>query len=451
MSKASIAIVGRPNVGKSSLFNAIAGERISIVHDSPGVTRDRIYVDCDWYGYDFRLIDTGGLEIDSSDPLLHKMQRQVEFAMETADLVIFLCDIRDGITSADRDIAEFLRRSAKPVILALNKADTAQLMSEAIYEFYELGLGEPYPVSASHKLGLADLMSAALSQLPQEDFYEEYSDRISVAIIGKPNVGKSSLLNYLLGESRAIVSDVPGTTRDALSVDIDNEYGSYRIVDTAGLRRKAKVDTEIERYANLRTTNSIEKADVCLIMLDASEPLSNQDSKIAGLAHNAGKASIFLINKWDLMDDKQESFRKWTEELRNTLSFMPYAPMHTMSVLSTQRVDKIFELINRVYEESRKRLSTAVVNEVLAEAVLMHRPPSYKGRSLKLYYASQVSSQPPHIVIFVNDPNLLHFSYERYLENRFREAFAFEGSPLRLTFRPRKQDDNLRVKNEDRK
>lgn len=451
MSKASIAIVGRPNVGKSSLFNAIAGERISIVHDSPGVTRDRIYVDCDWYGYDFRLIDTGGLEIDSSDPLLHKMQRQVEFAMETADLVIFLCDIRDGITSQDRDIADFLRRSAKPVILALNKADTPQLMSEAVYEFYELGLGEPYPVSASHKLGLADLMSAALSQLPQEDFYEEDSDRISVAIIGKPNVGKSSLLNYLLGESRAIVSDVPGTTRDALSVDIDNEYGSYRIVDTAGLRRKAKVDTEIERYANLRTTNSIEKADVCLIMLDASEPLSNQDSKIAGLAHNAGKASIFLINKWDLMDDKQESFRKWTEELRNTLSFMLYAPMHTMSVLSTQRVDKIFEMINRVYEESRKRLPTAVVNEVLAEAVLMHRPPSYKGRSLKLYYASQVSSQPPHIVIFVNDPNLLHFSYERYLENRFREAFAFEGSPLRLTFRPRKQDDNLRVKNEDRK
>lgn len=450
MSKATIAIVGRPNVGKSSIFNALVGERISIVHDSPGVTRDRIYADADWYGREFSLIDTGGLEIGSTDPLLIQMQRQVEFALDTADALIFLCDIRDGLTNADREIANYLRRSSKPVVLALNKADNPTTMGDLAYEFYELGFGEPYLVSATHRMGLGDLVSALYEYLPEEEFYEMEEDRISVAIIGKPNVGKSSLVNFLLDEDRAIVSDVPGTTRDALHVDLDNEYGSYRFVDTAGLRRKSRVDNEIERYSNIRTTTSIDQADVCLILLDATEPISAQDTKIAGLAHNSGKASIFVVNKWDLVDNKAQAFKDWTAAIRNTFSYMLYAPIHTMSVESGQRVDDLFELINLVSHESKKRLSTAVVNEVLGEAVLMHKPPSYKGRNLKLYYASQVSNQPPHFVIFVNDLKLIHFSYERYLENQFREAFGFEGTPIKLSFRPRKQDDYIKAGKESR-
>lgn len=445
MSKPVIAIVGRPNVGKSSIFNALAGERISIVHDSPGVTRDRIYAEPEWFGRPFVLIDTGGLEPGSDDPIHQQMARQVGFALEAADAILFLCDLKDGLTHMDREIASFLRKSDKPLVLALNKADQVGTMPAEAYEFFELGFGEPICVSALHRLGLGDMISALLDKLPQASFTEEAQERISVAIIGKPNVGKSSLLNNLLAEDRAIVSDIPGTTRDSLDVNVDNSYGSFRFIDTAGLRRKAKVKEAIEKYSILRTQAAVERADVCLILLDATDEISEQDTKIAGLAHNAGKASIFVLNKWDLLENRDQKFQTWADQVKLRFAFMPYADMTAISALTGQRVDGLYQMILDAYAESTKRLSTAVVNEVLAEALAMHRPPSDKGRALKIYYGSQVSSRPPHFIFFINDKKLVHFSYERYLENRLREAFGFRGSPIYISWRERKRDDYLKV------
>lgn len=450
MAKPVVAIVGRPNVGKSSIFNAIAGERVSIVHDSPGVTRDRIYRDTEWYGREFTLVDTGGLDRQSEDEFLTHMAQQVEFAVDTADAIIFLCDIRAGLSNHDREIAAYLRRTAKPIILALNKDDNPGPHSDNAYEFYELGFGDPIPVSAAHKLGLDDLISAVLDNLPEEDFVEDGDKRISVAIIGKPNVGKSSLLNCLMGEERAIVTNIPGTTRDAINEDIDNEFGKYRFIDTAGLRRKSKVDSSVEKYSTLRTEAAIEKADVCLILMDASERVTEQDTKVFGLAHNLGKASLLVLNKWDLIDNKQEMYKEWEKDIRTRLSFMPYIPIYTISALTGAGVQDLYSMINHLYEESIRRLSTSVINEVLAEAVSLHRPPSHLGKALKIYYASQVAVQPPQFVLFINDKQLLHFSYERYIENRFREAFGFEGSPIWLIWRERKRDDYLQIINKSK-
>lgn len=446
MSKPVIAIVGRPNVGKSSIFNALTGERISIVHDSPGVTRDRIYAEAEWFGREFTLVDTGGLEIGSEDPLLVQMRRQVDFALETADVVIFVGDSQEGLTSGDRDISEMLRKSGVPVVLAVNKCDAPGHPPETWWEFYELGFGEPFAISSAHKLGLGELVSAALELVPEHQEEAEEDGRIKVAVIGKPNVGKSSFVNRLLNEERTIVSDIAGTTRDALDVDLDNRWGSYRIIDTAGLRKRSRIDGQIEKYSVLRTEAAIERADVCLIMIDASEGITEQDTKVAGRAHEAGKASVFVINKWDLIEKDNKTFRHWELDIRERFGFMRYAPILSISVLSGQRVDDIFTLINEVYTEARKRLGTGVINEVLAEAVALHMPPQDKGKKLKIYYATQVDVAPPQIVLFINDKELLHFSYERYLENRFREAFGFKGSPLKMIWRERKSSDYIRVK-----
>ena len=430
MTKAVIAIVGRPNVGKSSLFNALAGERISIVHDSPGVTRDRITTEAEWFGRSFTLIDTGGLEVRSSDPLLRQMERQVKFAVESADLILFLCDAVDGLTAQDREIADLLRRSGRPVVLAVNKCDNPSREAHT-WEFFELGLGE--------------LVSALLELLPEESESAAEEERIRVAIIGKPNVGKSSLINRLLNKERSIVSDIAGTTRDALDVNLDNEWGSYCFIDTAGLRKRARVEGSVEKYSIIRTEEAIERSDVCLILLDAEAGITEQDTKVAGRAHEAGKASIFVLNKWDLVDKTTDSFSKKEKEIQERFAFMRYAPVISISALSGQRVPALFELINRVYAAGHKRLSTGVVNEVLAESLALHRPPSDKGRALKIFYVTQVSAAPPTLVFFINDKDLLHFSYERYLENRFREAFGFEGNPLRMIWRPRTASDYIRV------
>lgn len=444
MTKAVIAIVGRPNVGKSSLFNALAGERISIVHDSPGVTRDRITTEAEWFGRSFTLIDTGGLEVRSSDPLLRQMERQVKFAVESADLILFLCDAVDGLTAQDREIADLLRRSGRPVVLAVNKCDNPSREAHT-WEFFELGLGQPYGIAAIHRLGLGELVSALLELLPEESESAAEEERIRVAIIGKPNVGKSSLINRLLNEERSIVSDIAGTTRDALDVNLDNEWGSYCFIDTAGLRKRARVEGSVEKYSIIRTEEAIERSDVCLIMLDAEAGITEQDTKVAGRAHEAGKASIFVLNKWDLVDKTTDSFSKKEKEIQERFAFMRYAPVISISALSGQRVPALFELINRVYAAGHKRLSTGVVNEVLAESLALHRPPSDKGRALKIFYVTQVSAAPPTLVFFINDKDLLHFSYERYLENRFREAFGFEGNPLRMIWRPRTASDYIRV------
>ena len=448
MKKRIVAIVGRPNVGKSSLFNALAGERVSIVHNSPGVTRDRIYRDVQWYREDFLLVDTGGIELKSDDPFHIQMVRQVQFALESADAVVFVLDAKEGLTAADRDIAEVLRKSSLPIILALNKCDIPGKETDSIWELYELGLGDPIAVSSAHKLGLGDLVTAVLDCLPHEEQeQEEEEKRIKVAVIGKPNVGKSSLVNRLLNEERSIVSDIAGTTRDALDIDLDNEYGSYRLIDTAGLRKRKRIDGQVEKYSVLRTEAAIERADVCLIMIDASEGVSEQDSKVAGLSHEAGKAAIIVLNKWDLLKEEEKNLRNFEASIWEELPFMRYAPILTISALSGQRVHTVFDKINEVYTEAGRRLGTGVINEVLSEALGMHQPPQDKGRKLKIYYATQVATNPPQIVLFINDKNLVHFSYERYLENRFREAFGFDGSPLRLIWRERRRTDYLRLKN----
>jgi len=440
MNKPLVAIVGRPNVGKSTLFNRLIGRRVAIVEDTPGVTRDRIYQDADWLNYSFTLIDTGGIEPDNEDIIAQQMRRQAELAIETADVIIFLVDGREGMTSADMDVAELLRRSSKPVVLAVNKVDSAKF-EESMYEFYSLGLGDPITISSAQGLGLGDLLDEVVRDFPK-DLEEDETERINLAVVGKPNVGKSSLVNALLGEERAIVSDIPGTTRDSIDTPFTRNGREYTIVDTAGIRRKRSVEDEsIERYSVIRSLSAIRRADVVLIVCDASQGLSEQDVRIAGYAHEEGKASVLVVNKWDLIEKDTYTMNRFKKDLGTDLSFMSYVEMLFISVKSGQRVNKVLDAVDAAFEQSRRRVPTGQLNDIVSEAVQMNEPPSDKGRVLKIFYATQVSVQPPTFIVFVNDAELLHFSYERYLENYFRKSFGFEGTPIRLFFRNRKKDN----------
>ena len=435
MAKPLVAIVGRPNVGKSMLFNKLTGQRTAIVEDTPGVTRDRIYGDCDWNGREFTLIDTGGIEPSTDSEILLFMRRQAEIAIETAHVIIMVTDIKVGVTAADMEVATMLLRSKKPVCLAVNKCDSIGTVNPDIYEFYSLGLGDPIEVSAVHGHGTGDLLDFCTEHFPEEVEEEEEEDVIKVAIVGKPNVGKSSLLNRILGFERVIVSDMAGTTRDAIDSYFENDHGKYCFIDTAGMRRKSKVDDMIERYSNMRSINAIDRADVCLILIDANEGVTEQDTKIAGLAHEAGKAAIIVVNKWDLVVKDDKTMDKVTEEIRRDLGYMPYAPVLFISALTGQRVDKLYELINAVYEQSCMRITTGMLNNVLADATARVQPPTDKGRRLKIYYMTQISVKPPHFVIFCNDARLFHFSYQRYLENQIRATFGLQGTPIKITIR----------------
>ena len=435
MAKRYVAIVGRPNVGKSMLFNKLTGKRTAIVEDTPGVTRDRIYGDCEWNGRTFSLIDTGGIEPGTDSEILQFMRRQAEIAIESADVIIMVVDVKVGVTAADAEVANLLKRSRKPVCLAVNKCDSVGAVDPAVYEFYALGLGDPIEVSALHGHGTGDLLDFCTAHLPDDDDSDEAEEAIKVAIIGKPNVGKSSLLNRMLGYERVIVSEVAGTTRDAIDSSVENAHGKYTFIDTAGLRRKSKVDDAIERYSNMRTVSAIERADVCLILLDANEGVTEQDTKIAGLAHEAGKACILVVNKWDLVDKDTHTMDRMTEKIRNDLSYLTYAPILFLSAKTGQRVDRLYELINYVNEQSALRVTTGMLNSVLADATARVQPPTDKGRRLKIYYMTQIGVKPPHFVIFCNDARLFHFSYRRYLENQIRGVFGLEGTPVRLTIR----------------
>ena len=435
MAKPLVAIVGRPNVGKSMLFNKLTGHRTAIVEDTPGVTRDRIYGECDWNGRDFMLVDTGGIEPSTDSEILLFMRRQAEIAIETADVIIMVTDVHTGVTAADQDIASMLLRSRKPVCLAVNKCDSVGPTNPDVYEFYSLGLGDPIEVSAVHGHGTGDLLDFCTAHFPEDDGEDEDEDTVKVAIVGKPNVGKSSLLNKILGVERVIVSDMAGTTRDAIDSRFENEYGKYCFIDTAGMRRKSKVDDAIEKYSNLRSINAIERADVCLILIDANDGVTEQDTKIAGLAHEAGKASIIVVNKWDLVEKDDKTMDKMTEKIRADLGYMPYAPVLFISALTGQRVDKLYELINSVNEQSCMRITTGMLNTILADATSRVQPPTDKGRRLKIYYMTQISVKPPHFVVFCNDARLFHFSYQRYLENQIRAAFGLQGTPIKLTIR----------------
>ena len=440
MSKPVVAIVGRPNVGKSTLFNTLAGERISIVKDTPGVTRDRIYADVTWLNYNFTLIDTGGIEPESGDVILSQMREQAEIAIATADVIMFITDVRQGLQDADSKVADMLRRSQKPVILAVNKVDNFEKMSMDVYEFYNLGMGEPFAISAASMLGLGELLDEVVKHFPHRKGLDVEDDRPKVAIIGKPNVGKSSLINRLAQEDRVIVSDVAGTTRDAIDTDIKYNGKEYVFIDTAGLRRKNKIKEEIERYSIIRAVTAVEKSDVVIIVIDATEGVTEQDAKIAGIAHERGKGIIIAVNKWDAIEKDNTTVKKHTEKIRQILSFMPYAEILFISVKSGQRVNKLFDLIDVVIENNSMRVQTGVLNEIVAEAVAMQQPPSDKGKRLKIYYITQVAVKPPTFVIFVNDKELMHFSYTRYLENRIRDTFGFRGTALKFIIRERKED-----------
>ncbi len=436
MSKGLIAIVGRPNVGKSMLFNKLTGHRTSIVEDTPGVTRDRIYGDCEWCGRTFSLVDTGGIEPGTDSDMLKFMRRQAEIGIELADAVVMVTDVKSGVTAADMDVAAMLQRSGKPVALVVNKCDSIGPVNPDVYEFYALGLGDPFEVSAVHGHGTGDLLDWCLEQLPEEEETEEEDETIKVAIVGKPNVGKSSLLNQILGEERVIVSNVAGTTRDAIDSYFENETGKYCFIDTAGMRKKSRIDDIIEKYSNMRTISAIERADVCLILVDANDGVTEQDTKIAGLVHEAGKAAIIVVNKWDAVEDKEtNTMRDKEAQVREGLSYMPYAPVMFLSALTGQRVDKLFPMIQSVAEQNAMRITTGALNSVLADATTRVQPPTDKGRRLKIYYMTQVSSKPPHFVIFCNDARLFHFSYQRYLENQIREVFGLKGTPVRITIR----------------
>ena len=435
MAKPLIAIVGRPNVGKSMLFNRLVGKRLSIVEDTPGVTRDRLYAESDWNGRAFDLVDTGGIEPSTDSELLLFMREQAEIAIDTATVIVLVTDITTGVTAADQDVANMLLRSKKPVILAVNKMDSVGRVNPDIYEFYNLGLGDPIAVSAVHGHGTGDLLDKCLSFFPPEDGEEAEDDVIHVAVIGKPNVGKSSLVNRVLGEKRMIVSNIAGTTRDAVDTLYENENGRYMFIDTAGMRRKSKVDDKIEKYSVLRAQMAIDRADVCLIMIDARDGVTEQDTKVAGMAHEAGKASIILVNKWDLVEKNDRTMDKIRENVRRDLSFMAYAPIIFISAMTGQRVSKIFELINFVNDQSAMRITTGMLNNVLADAQARVQPPTDKGRRLKIYYMTQTGVRPPHFVAFCNDARLFHFSYQRYLENQIRGVFGLEGTPIRLTIR----------------
>ena len=430
-----VAIVGRPNVGKSMLFNKLTGRRTAIVEDTPGVTRDRIYGKCDWNGREFQVVDTGGIEPSTRSEMLLFMRRQAEIAIETADVIIMVTDVKVGMTAADQEVANMLLRSKKPVCLAVNKCDSVGPTNPDVYEFYALGLGDPIEVSAIHGHGTGDLLDFCVANFPPETEDEEEDDVIRVAIVGKPNVGKSSLLNQILGMERTIVSDVAGTTRDAIDSYYENEYGKYCFIDTAGMRRKSKVDDAIEKYSNMRTIAAIDRSDVCLILIDANEGVTEQDTKIAGLAHEAGKACVIVANKWDTVEKETKTMDEKTADIRRDLSYMTYAPIVFLSALTGARVGKLFEVINAVSNNAAMRITTGMLNNILADATARVQPPSDKGRRLKIYYMTQVGIKPPHFVVFCNDARLFHFSYQRYLENQLRAVFGLEGTPIRLTIR----------------
>ena len=440
MSKPVVAVVGRPNVGKSTLFNALAGERISIVKDTPGVTRDRIYADVNWLDYHFTMIDTGGIEPDSRDVILSQMREQAEIAIATADVIIFLTDVRQGLQDSDSKVADMLRRSGKPVVLVVNKVDSFEKFMPDVYEFYNLGIGDPFPISAASMQGLGDMLDEVVKHFPDYAKDEEEDERPKVAIIGKPNVGKSSLINKLAQEDRVIVSDIAGTTRDAIDTDITYDGKEYVFIDTAGLRRKNKIKEEIERYSIIRAVTAVERADVCIIVIDATEGVTEQDAKIAGIAHERGKGIIIAVNKWDAIEKDDKTIYRHTEKIRQILSFMPYAEIIFISAKSGQRLNKIFELIDVVIANNSMRVATGVLNEIVTEAVAMQQPPSDKGKRLRIYYTTQVAVKPPTFVIFVNDKELMHFSYTRYLENRIRETFGFRGTALKFIIRERKEE-----------
>lgn len=439
MSKPIVAIVGRPNVGKSTLFNALAGSRISIVQDTPGVTRDRIYADVSWLDRDFTMIDTGGIEPDSKDIILSQMREQAQIAIDTADVIIMLTDVRQGLVDADSKVADMLRRSKKPVVLVVNKVDDFQKLMMDVYEFYNLGLGEPMPVSAVSKLGFGDMLDEVVKHFPEYGETEVEDERPKIAIVGKPNVGKSSLVNKLCGKERAIVSDIAGTTRDAVDTEVTCDGRQYVFIDTAGIRRKNKIKEEIERYSIIRAVAAVERADVVVILIDGTEGVTEQDAKIAGIAHDRGKGIIIAVNKWDIVEKDDKTIYRQSERIRQVLSFMPYAEILFLSAKTGQRLHKLFTLIDIVIQNNSMRVATGVLNEIMAEAVAMQQPPSDKGKRLKLYYITQASVKPPTFVIFVNDKSLMHFSYTRYLENQIREAFGFRGTALRFFIRERKE------------
>ena len=439
MSKPIVAIVGRPNVGKSTLFNVRAGEKISIVQDTPGVTRDRIYADINWLDYNFTLIDTGGIEPESDNIILKSMREQAEIAIETADVILFMTDVRQGMVDDDAKVADMLRRSKKPIVLVVNKVDSFEKFMPDVYEFYNLGLGDPHPISGSSRLGIGDMLDEVVSHFNESAKDDTEDERPRIAIIGKPNVGKSSIINKLLGEDRVIVSDIAGTTRDAVDTEIVRNGREYVFIDTAGLRRKSKIKEDIERYSIIRTVSAVERCNVAVLVIDATEGITDQDAKIAGIAHDRGKGMIIAVNKWDAIEKNDKTIYKFTEEIRNKLSYMPYAELLFISAQTGQRLPKLFETIDAVIENHSLRIATGVLNEIMSEAVAMQQPPSDKGKRLKLYYITQVSVKPPTFVIFVNDKELMHFSYTRYIENRIRESFGFRGTPLKFIIRERKE------------
>ena len=441
MGKAILAIVGRPNVGKSTLFNTLAGEKISIVEDHPGVTRDRIYADVTWLNHSFSMIDTGGIEMDSKDKMLKHMREQADIAIDTADVILFLVDVKQGLVDADFKVADMLRKSGKPVILVVNKVDNFEKYMPDVYEFYNLGIGDPHPISAASKLGIGDMLDAVMELFDLEKIEEEEDDRPKIAIVGKPNAGKSSLINNLLGENRVIVSDVAGTTRDAIDTEIVYNGTEYVFIDTAGLRRKSKIKENIERYSIIRTVAAIERSDVVILMIDATEGVSEQDAKIAGIAHDRGRGLIIAVNKWDAIEKDNHTVKEYTKKVRDILSFVPYAEIIFISALTGQRTKKIFDLLETVIENHAMRIQTGVLNEILMEAVALQQPPSDKGKRLKLFYMTQVSTTPPTFVLFVNKKELMHFSYQRYIENRIRDTFGFMGTPIRIFIRERKEKE----------
>lgn len=439
MSKPVVAIVGRPNVGKSTIFNALAGEMISIVKDTPGVTRDRIYADVTWLDKEFTMIDTGGIEPDSKDIILSQMREQAQIAIDTADVIIFITDVKQGLVDADSKVADMLRRSGKPVVLVVNKVDNFDKYMADVYEFYNLGIGDPVPISAASRLGLGDMLDIVAENFPEGSAQAEDDDRPRVAIVGKPNVGKSSIINKLLGENRVIVSDIAGTTRDAIDTEILHNGKEYIFIDTAGLRRKNKIKEELERYSIIRTVTAVERADVVLMVIDATEGVTEQDAKIAGIAHERGKGVIIVVNKWDAIEKNDRTMREYESDIRQVLSYMPYAEIMYVSAATGQRLNRLYDMIDMVIENQTLRIATGVLNEIMTEAVAMQQPPSDKGKRLKLYYITQVAVKPPTFVIFVNDKELMHFSYTRYLENKIREAFGFRGTSLKFFIRERKE------------
>jgi GTPase len=441
MSKPIVAIVGRPNVGKSTLFNKIAGKRIAIVEDTPGVTRDRIYAEAEWIGHQFTIIDTGGIERENGDIILSQMRRQAEIAIETADVIVFIVDGKEGLTGSDKEVAQMLRKSAKPIVLVVNKIDSLKDEDNA-FEFYNLGIGEPITISATQALGLGDMLDQVVSLFSPYEIDAKEDEYIRIAIVGKPNVGKSSLINSLLGEERVIVSDIPGTTRDAIDSYLESEEGKFILIDTAGLRRKSRIKAEIERYSAVRTIASIDKAEVCILILDALDGISDQDEKIIGYAHEQGKAILVIVNKWDLIEKDDKTMDIYKKNLQNSLSFMSYAPFLFISVKTGQRVQKVLQMVKKCHENFSKRIGTGILNDVISKAVMMKEPPVVSNKRLKIYYVTQVSIKPPNFVFFVNDDSTIHFSYERYLENQLRASFDFMGTGIKLQFRERKDKNN---------